>query len=438
MKKNNPVKRLFSHLRIKLSERLSKERREKRKAAKLVEMKRFLREFFEGQPVAFEEDLCRSWEFWVTRLIYRWFPKYVERKITALSKDVASIDYIADLEPAKLERPQTVRDLTAEKSKEQASQEKLALDSESNPFDQAFVNYHSVCFWHRRVRYLVVNFLLMVPSAVIVPFLLSFVLGVSRYSSTYATYGTVKPEETNPGIAYTVPVSGTYYVEVKDTTPGSHDYHLWVVESSPEVVSPDFSQTSVESVSHGSCIFSRVEYPQQHLYRVQGNVGKKIVVHLDHWYADNDLDFALLDSEMDECDTASLLKSDLDDRDKALSCVVASTGPYYIWVQLREASVGASSKYGVKVYQVLDSAEREPNNYPDSSTEIPQDALITGTLSALDRDWYRFTAEADKRLEIRASGLSDSPLSSLTLYRPTASGHKLVAHSTSALSQNRS
>ncbi|MDY7029709.1 MAG: hypothetical protein SVR04_15565, partial [Spirochaetota bacterium] len=110
---------------------------------KMEQRKRFLRSFFPGQPIAFEEDLCNSWELIATRIIHKSGPDYVRQGITSLADDLAGVDFIADFE------------LQEQESSQLDAQGKLRVEDQASQLDQAYVNYHSVCLWYRSVRSIV-------------------------------------------------------------------------------------------------------------------------------------------------------------------------------------------------------------------------------------------------------------------------------------------
>jgi hypothetical protein len=407
-----------------------RERREKHEAAKLENRRNFLQQFFRGQPIALEKELCESWECAATKILYRFRPGHVERLITLLSRDFDSINFIDDL------KRNTSQDKRPEPSTASARQSETELEKVVSLPNPAFINYHSICYWYRNIR-ADAKSLLTVPSLVAMMTLLliaAYTAGVVLALSGVQGISYIA-DESKPGIVFTVPESGTYYVKVKDASPRDYSYLLGVTPSSYEVAVPDFSETDIWPLSAGDRVFAKIHFAQHHIYRIDNDVGERIVVNLYRWYADADLDFALLDSEMNECAAISLLEKDLASKQTYyLTCSAASPGPHFLRVQMtaeQPAGVLAlSSRYGFQIFRVSGYAEIEPNDSFDSSTEITQGTILSGELSSSDQDFYCFTARAGERLEIGAVDLSDSSLSSITLYRLIEGVPEVIAHST--------
>ncbi len=396
------------------------ERREKRKAKGLSHRKRFLRAFFDGQSIAFEEDLCKSWEFVATKIVHRFLPRYVKRRITRLPEEFAVTDFVVDLES-----------LESEESRSD-TQAKLATQNGMPLIDRAFANYHSVCLWYREIRHGIQ--LLLTPFATLGMLRLLVILAYMGGAFLVFVGSAPDIDQSNPGLVYTFPESGEYYVEVKDTASVAHRYMFGAAQPSSDAVTPDFSQGDIWPLRHGDQVFSRLRQEQQHLYYVDGTIGETIVVELYCWYADVDLDFMLFDSAMNECNALSLSRMDLEDLSAYLGCTVTSPGRHYLRVQFSSPTLWLSSRYGFRIYKVLDYVEREPNDSFESSLEVPRGAFVLNTLGSQGRGYYHLTAQAGQRLEISAYNLSHSPLSSVTLYKPTENGPVVVGHSTRSLS----
>lgn len=394
-----------------------KEKRERRRERRLGHRKRFLQSLFDGEPIALEDELCKSWEFMPTRILHILRPKHVRRKITTLSDNFAGIDFLDDL------KQQNMKD-------SQISDESSGLLLP----DKAFVNFHSVRLWYASIRRDTHPPLVLTIFAIglLLSVLAAYVTGFLLFASGLDTWLPIT-NESNPGLVYSFQEAGTYFIEVEDPTSRGHDYWIGVFNTSGELLDPNFSQDSIWPISYGDRVLSELRWGEQHIYRINGSEGDKVAVDVYGLYADSDLNFVLFDSRMNQCDALSL--SGLGQmKDTYLECSTTSRVPLYLRVQivdepLRIPLFSLSSKYGFRVYKVSD-ARQKSNDIIESSTPIEPGSVVRNSLSDTGRDYYHFTAQASEELEISAYNLSDSNSSSVTLYRLIEDELLIVDHST--------
>lgn len=399
------------------SRRISREQREQRRKEEVEGRKRFLRELFDGRSITFEDELCQSWEVFVTQFLYRFFPHHVKKEITYLAKQVNGIDY---LDTSGIKTPENL----------------------------AFVNYHSVCLWYRILRFfcadlpysLVMHLGKLLLPAVVLMFVL-WLLMPFLFLGQVVNLADV-PVSSDPGLIYSVPTFGVYYVKVQAVAPDV-DYHLDLSIALHSTIEPDFTRVKVWPVESGQNVFARLDYDQQHLYQVPVRAGESVLVNPHRWYADTDLDFALLDATMNVCSAISLSIADWDTGiipSPWLTCKAANDGSYYLRVQANpstsKSNLKRSSGYGFAMANVIDLQEQEPNDSIETSNEFSINTRIRARTNNLDQDWYRFTAQTGQQLEIHAWGFSESDLSSVTLYRSVGQGYEVVAHSTRAVPED--
>ncbi len=394
-----------------------KEKRERRRERRLERRKRFLRSLFDGEPIALEEELCKSWEFMPTRILHILRPKHVRQKITTLSENFAGVDFLDDLKQQNMKDSQ--------------------LSDESGGLllpDTAFVNFHSVRLWYASIRRnthppLVLTIFVI---GLLFSSLAAYVAGFLLPASGLDTWIPIT-NESNPGLVYSFQEAGTYFIEVEDSTSRGHDYRIGVFDTSGELLDPNFSQDSIWPIDYGNRVLSELRWGEQHIYRINGSEGDRVAVDVYGLYADSDLNFALFDARMNQCDAVSL--SGLGQmKNTYLECPTTSKVPLYLRVQivnepLRIPPFSLSYRYGFRVYQVS-NARQKSNDIVESSTPLELGSVVRNSLSDTGRDYYHFTVQAGEELEISAQNLSDSNSSSVTLYRLVEDELLMVDHST--------
>lgn len=398
-----------------------KEKRKVRKQRRLERRKRFLRSFFDDKPIAFEEELCNCWEFFATRVHYFFRPKHVKQKITYVSEAFNSINFLDNLK-CKTEKGSRPSEQTSEKPK-----------GVLKP-DEKFVRFHSVRFWYRSIRSETYPFLWLIAllgavgSFVLLAYLAGFL--------TVFTSGTGWPaviSQRDVTLSYTTTVSDTYYLQVKDLESPGTDYFVSVTNG--DWLIPDFSEQSIWSISYGDRVLSELHMAEQHLYQIEGEKGDQIVVDIYDWYANSDLSFVLLDAQMNPIDDR-LSSSDPRMSSTQLEYSFDSSEILYLRVQMPKEisrlplsfpSLSLSSPYGFWVYKFMDDTNQEIEG---TAVPIIIGSTVEGHLDETDRsDSYYFAAQSGTPLGIRARNLSDSPDSSLTLYRLIGDESIVIAHS---------
>jgi len=397
-----------------------KEKRKKRKQRRLERRKRFLRSFFDDKSIAFEEELCGCWEFLATRVHYFFHPKQVKRKITRLSEDFNSISFLDSLE-RQTKKGSSISEETSEKPKD------ILMP------DEKFVRFHSVRLWYRSIRRDTYPILWLIGLVFFWSIALVGYVGGVLVASSGLDFLSTTISRSEVGLSYTTPVSDTYYLEVKDLESQGGDYFVRVTDS--DWLTPDFSEQSIWPISYGDKVLSELNMTEQHLYRIEGDKGDQIVVDIYDWYANSDLNFVLLDAQMNPIDV-ELLSSDSRVSDTQLEYLFDSSEMLYLRVQMPKElsrlplsfpSLSLSSPYGFWVYKFIGDTNQEIEG---TAVPIMLGSVMKGHLDKADRsDRYYFAAQAGKSLHIRVNNLSDSPYSSLTLYRLTEEEPVVIAHS---------
>lgn len=388
-----------------------------RRDERLERRKAFLRSLFDGEPIALEEELCKSWEFLATKAVHTLRPKHVKRKITALSKSFDSIDFLHNQQNSSLE-----------------DQQPSKVPGDLSLPDVGFVNSHSIRLWYAGIRrdfqlpFMLIAFAIGLLLFGFVAYSWGFLVSLSGSGiSSFIT------DASEPSVVHDFQESGTYYLEVKDPASRNPDYWVGVFGSPSDSVTPDFSEKSTWPLSYGDRVLSELQLGEQHLYRIGGSEGDVVIVDAYDRYADSDLNFALLDSRMNQCDSVKLSFRD-QRKDGRLICSIATGKTLHLRVQAEapgKASripISFSSRYGFRVYKAIEDKRLEPND-SESSTPIDLGSVIWDGLNKKGRAYYHFTAQAGEQLEISAGNLSDSPLSSVTLYQLVDGEPVVVAHS---------
>jgi hypothetical protein len=432
MKIDSAAKDLISQIKAKLIGR-SKDKNRKQKVANPGNSNEsFWRRIHDNQPLAFEDDLCKGWEYGLTRLLQLFFPNFIEKETIALSKDVAAIENRKNIQAIRTKRVFRKWDIESGRWQDQPSEQISPQDGDMLRFEQSLVNYHSVRVWYHKVKRKVTSNAI---TAVYLSLYILLCIAMMAFSQVIL-FADEYFASRGPSVAYTVPSSGDHYIELRNLTTADLEYTLNVVAIDNEIVMPDFAQVKIWPLRYGQRVFSEIPYEEEALFSVATGKGDTLRVSPYPWYANFDIDIILFDSQMKKCGEVNLWEENMDIRNPFLECEVESEGNYFIQVRNRRLERASSSVYGFAVNNILDVASTTSNHIFENSTEIPRGALIIGHLAADTANWYYFTAIAGQRLEIRTSVVGDLSNPSLALYQHTDNGLQLADFTTRPLPAN--
>lgn len=411
---------IISRLKTKFDRRRKKDSLKHNVSQQGGESPSFVDPFFSDWPLAFENELRQCWEYRVTQLLWRKFPKSIAQQITQLSNQATQIGLLPQTSQLKFEQEALI--------------DQIADENQASPLlsYRALFNYHSVRCWYGRIRSLAAPLILVagIVIATMLLFVIVTVFGILVGVSSDRISGST------PNIIYTGNQPGRYYVKIQDLASDADQYMFTISQSASSIITPDFSQTNVWPLGNEHHrVMTRITYDKPHIYRLSVRQNETVSIFLNPLSIDNDIEFMLLDSQMIVCDQTTLSVSEVSEVDSSLKCQVTVDGTYYLQVQMpyEEFVVdifSAPSRYAFDVYHFQDYLGHEPNNSAQKSIEITSNSSILAKINSSGQDWYRFSTNVENPLKIGVFGLSDSDLSSLSLYQETERGLELIAHTT--------
>jgi hypothetical protein len=411
------LKRLMSSLSTKVH-RLKVWFQERQKERENQHASKFsLGAFFEGQPLAFEDMLKKSWEYHFTRFLFFLSKRYVRKKITALSSDLAGINCLSRPQPVKTDKGR----YDWESGDWIRSPDRSAHPRESlSACDPAYINYHSVCWWYYKLR----NQIPGTMGARI--FFIFYILALA--SASFWLLITMLVVGNDQVIDFTSPSGGSYKLQVTNQSTQNTEYSMVILDPDESVVTPDFSQLQVWPIIVGQkVLYETDDQMDYHLYSIESTDGNELAILIYPWSTDLNTEFTLLDHEFHVCDSVAMSTLIPDGHPPVINCNTLPGQIYY----LRVSSPGDLTEYSFSLFEII-SPPFGKDSTIESEVWIQPGTYFQNQLGSNQDNWFSVDLQKEQRLSVwlfitnaksEISLLSDI---SMLLYELSPQGNEIV------------